>query len=89
MWKPHIALHERNVPFTFRMVDPDHPENQARIAARSPTGQFPDWVHPFDERHTALAAYRARRLSRPSVARVVDEARPYRRIFPLGAPDRD
>lgn len=26
---------------------------------------------------------------RPSVARVVDEARPFRKFFPQGAPDRD
>ena len=32
---------------------------------------------------------RARLLARPSVARAVDEARPYRTLFPLGAPDRD
>ena len=206
VWKPLIALYERDVPFIFRMVDPDHPENQARIAALSPAGQFPalvdgdreitqsntvieyldlfhgngrpmvpedprealdarmmadvfddyvnvpmqrivgnalrgederdprgvadaralldqcyawlesrlqakewaacarftiadcaaapalfyaDWVHPIPERHAALTAYRARLLSRPSVARVVDEARPYRSFFPLGAPDRD
>jgi glutathione S-transferase len=25
----------------------------------------------------------------PSVARCVEEARPYRHLFPLGAPDRD
>jgi glutathione S-transferase len=28
-------------------------------------------------------------LARPSVARVVDEARAYRPLFPGGAPDRD
>jgi glutathione S-transferase len=206
VWKPLIALYERNVAFTFRIVDPDHPENQARIAELSPTGQFPalvdgstettqsnavieyldllhgdaapmvpsdprealaarmmadvfddyvhipmqrivgdalrpegerdprgvadahsmldrsyawldrrmqgqewaacgrftiadcaaapalfysDWVHPIGNDHSALAAFRARLLARPSVARVVDEARPYRNFFPLGAPDRD
>jgi glutathione S-transferase len=206
VWKPLIALYERDVAFTFRMIDPDHPENQARIATLSPTGQFPalvddereimqsnavieyldlfhgngkpmvpadprealdarmmadvfddyvhapmqrivdnalraenerdprgvadahamldrsygwldlrmraldwaacgrftiadcaaapalfyaDWVRPIAERHAALAAYRGRLLARPSVARVVDEARPYRHFFPLGAPDRD
>jgi glutathione S-transferase len=206
VWKPLIALYERDVPFTFRMIDPDHPENQARIAALSPTGQFPalidgdreiaqsnsvieyldlhhgnaapmvpadpkealearmmadifddyvnapmqrivgdalraaderdprgvadahaalersyawldahlrgnrwaacdrftiadcaaapalfysDWVHSIGEARTTLAAYRARLLAHPSVARVVDEARPYRPFFPLGAPDRD
>ncbi len=206
VWKPLIALYERNVAFTFRMIDGNHPENQACIAELSPTGQFPalmdgtrsvvesnaiieyldlyhgeaarlvsadsgealearmmadvfddyihvpmqrivgdalrakgesdprgvadahallersyawldkrlkgldwaacgrftiaecaaapalfysDWVHPIPEPLTALAAYRARLLARPSVARVVDEARPYRSFFPLGAPDRD
>lgn len=206
VWKPLIALYERDVPFTFRMIDPDHPEHQARIAVLSPTGQFPalidgdmkitqsnsvieyldlyhgsaepmvptdprealearmmadifddyvnapmqrivgdalrdaaerdprgvadahaalersyawldtrlqgkqwaacdrftiadcaaapalfysDWVHPIGETLTALTAYRARLLAHRSVARVVDEARPYRRFFPLGAPDRD
>ncbi|MFL4993219.1 MAG: glutathione S-transferase family protein, partial [Microvirga sp.] len=33
--------------------------------------------------------YRCRLLARPSFARAVDEARPYRQFFPLGAPDRD
>ena len=205
VWKTLIALYERDVAFTFRMVDPDHADNAARIAGLSPTGQFPalidgartviesnaiieyldlfhgqtapmvpadarealearmmadifddyvhspmqrivgdalrptaeadprgvsdanamleksyawleqtlgarwaagdaftiadcaaapalfyaDWVHPIPESCPKLAAYRARLLARPSVARVVDEARPYRAFFPLGAPDRD
>ena len=33
--------------------------------------------------------HRARLLAHPPVARAVDEARPYRSYFPLGAPDRD
>ena len=204
-WKALIAAYERGVPFDFRMVDPDHPENMARIAELSPTGQFPalvdgdveitgsnaviawldrhgdapplipadpreaieprllaevfdnyvnvpmgrivadalrgedkrdphgvaeakglldksyawldrrlagrtwsaagrftiadcaaapalfyaDWVHPVPDERAELKAYRARLLERPSIARVVDEARPYRPLFPLGAPDRD
>ena len=36
-----------------------------------------------------VRAYRARLLARPSFARAVDEGRPYRSFFPLGAPDRD
>ena len=36
-----------------------------------------------------LAAYRARLLAHPVVARAVDEGRPFRAYFPLGAPDRD
>jgi len=206
VWKPLIALYERNIAFEFRMIDPDHPDNQARIRELSPTGQFPalvdgdrvvtqsncvieyldlhhgdappmvpanprealearemadvfddyvqapmqrivadalranderdprgvadaramlercyawleqrlrgrewaacgrftiadcsaapalfyaDWTHPIPSRHEALVAYRARLLARPSIARVVDEARPYRPFFPLGAPERD
>jgi glutathione S-transferase len=202
VWKPLIAAYERDVAFTFRMVDPEHPDNASRMAQLSPTGQFPalvdgevsitqsnavieyldrfgnapamipadadcalksrmlaevfdsyvagpmqrivgealrpadrqdpervdearqaldrtyawlaerigsgwangvsfsiadcaaapalfyaDWVHPIPE--GPLQAYRRRLLAHPSVARVVDEARPYRHFFPLGAPDRD
>lgn len=201
-WKALIAAYERDVPFDFYMVDPDHAENAARIAELSPTGQFPaivdgdrevtqsnavieyldrlghaptmipadpdvaltsrmlayvfdsyvaepmqqivaealrvkgqqdssrvaeakaildksyawlsgrigsgwangtcfsiadcaaapalfyaDWVHSIPT--GALKSYRARLLERPSVSRVVDEARPYRPLFPLGAPERD
>jgi glutathione S-transferase len=50
---------------------------------------YADWVHPIADRFPALADYRARVLARASVARVVDEARPYRKLFPGGAPDRD
>jgi glutathione S-transferase len=57
--------------------------------AAAPALFYADWVHPIPNQNPALAGYRARLLSRPSVARVVDEARPYRRFFPLGAPDRD
>lgn len=206
VWKPLIALYERNVAFDFQMTDPHHPENLARLRDLAPTGQFPalvdglreivesnaiveyldlhhgraapmvpadpraalaarmmadvfddyvhapmqrivgdalrpdgardphgvteahgqldrayawlerqlqgrdwaagdrftmadcaaapalfyaDWVRPIGTEHPTLAAYRARLLSRASVARVVDEARPYRGFFPLGAPDRD
>ncbi len=57
--------------------------------AAAPSLFYADWVHPFAERSPALHAYRARLLARSSVARAVDEARPYRPFFPLGAPDRD
>jgi glutathione S-transferase len=50
---------------------------------------YADWVHPIPADLSGLSAYRARLLAHPSVARVVDEARPYRPFFPLGAPDRD
>ena len=57
--------------------------------AGAPSLFYADWVHPIPEALTSLKGYRARALARPAVARVVDEARPYRHLFPLGAPDRD
>jgi glutathione S-transferase len=50
---------------------------------------YADWVHPISDQFPATRAYRARLLARPSVARTVEEARPYRNFFPGGAPDRD
>jgi glutathione S-transferase len=50
---------------------------------------YADWSHPIDPVHANVIAYRQRLLARPSFARAVDEARPFRHYFPLGAPDRD
>lgn len=57
--------------------------------AAAPALFYADWVHPISEEFKALKTYRQRLLARPSFARAVDEARPYRSLFPLGAPDRD
>jgi len=57
--------------------------------AAAPSLFFADWVQPIAETFPTVKAYRARLLARPSVKRAVDEARPYRAYFPLGAPDRD
>ncbi|WP_044872919.1 glutathione S-transferase family protein [Pseudomonas sp. LFM046] len=57
--------------------------------AAAPSLFYADWVLPIDETLANLRAYRQRLLAHPSVARAVDEARPYRPLFPLGAPDRD
>jgi glutathione S-transferase len=58
--------------------------------AAAPFLFYADWVHQIDDsRFPLLRAYRTRLLARPSFARAVDEARPYRHLFPLGAPDRD
>lgn len=57
--------------------------------AAAPALFYADWVHPIDAGLARLKAYRARLLARPSVAQCVEEARPYRGFFPLGAPDRD
>lgn len=204
-WKALIALYEHDLPFTFHLLEPSHPENLAFVAEHQPAGQFPvlahdgrvviesnvvveyidlisgaprllphdplaalevrqmaevfddyvmntaqpvvsdalrpeaernsadvrnakvrlrrhyawldrrlagrewavtdafsladiaaapalfyaDWIERIPEEHAALRAYRTRLLARPSVGRAVDEARPYRSYFPLGAPDRD
>jgi glutathione S-transferase len=85
-------------------VDKVYPWLDARLAGRewaagdeftladcagAPSLFYADWVHPIPEQFETLRGYRERVLARPSVARVVDEARPYRHLFPLGAPDRD
>lgn len=57
--------------------------------AAAPALFYADWAHPISPALTSLIAYRQRLLARPSFARAVDEARPYRKWFPLGAPDRD
>ena len=57
--------------------------------AAAPALFYADWTHPIDKAFTQVHAYRRRLLARPSFARAVDEARPYRAYFPLGAPDRD
>lgn len=57
--------------------------------AGAPALFYADWVHPIPDQFETIKDYRKRVLARPSVARAVDEARPYRHLFPLGAPDRD
>jgi len=57
--------------------------------AAAPALFYADWTHPIPTECTNVLAYRQRLLARPSFARAVDEARPYRSYFPLGAPDRD
>lgn len=57
--------------------------------AAAPSLFYADWTHPISAAYPVLRAYRARLLARPSFARAVDEARPFRSFFPLGAPDRD
>jgi glutathione S-transferase len=57
--------------------------------AAAPALFYADWAHPIPASRANVTAYRQRLLARPSFARAVDEARPYRSYFPLGAPDRD
>lgn len=61
----------------------------AADCAAAPSLFYADWAHPIGEVYSRVRDYRRRLLTRPSFARAVDEARPYRQFFPLGAPDRD
>lgn len=57
--------------------------------AAAPSLFYADWTHEIAASYPLLRAYRARLLARPSFARAVDEARPFRPLFPLGAKERD
>lgn len=57
--------------------------------AAAPALFYSDWVHPIGASQENLQSYRRRLLAHPSFARAVDEARPFRVLFPPGAPDRD
>jgi glutathione S-transferase len=57
--------------------------------AAAPALFYADWVQEIGAEFPNLRGYRARLLARPSFARAVEEARPYRPLFPPGAPDRD
>ncbi len=57
--------------------------------AAAPSLFYADWVCQIGDAFPRVRAYRARLLAKPSMARAVEEARPYRPYFPLGAPDRD
>jgi glutathione S-transferase len=80
---------------TYRWLDQTFQERWAcgdfslADCAAAPSLFYADWVHPIGDDCRKLQAYRRRLLARPSFARAVDEARPYRPLFPPGAPDRD
>jgi len=57
--------------------------------AAAPFLFYADWTHRIGSEFSNVIAYRRRLLQRPSFARAVDEARPFRSYFPLGAPERD
>jgi glutathione S-transferase len=57
--------------------------------AAAPALFHADWVHAIPDTCPKLKAYRARLCTRPSVTSCIDAARPYRPMFPPGAPDRD
>ena len=75
----HIAGREWAVGDGFGLAD----------CAAAPALFYADWTHPIGKAFPNVSAYRNRLMARPSFARAIDEARPYRAYFPLGAPDRD
>jgi len=66
-------------PYGFTLAD----------CAAGPSLFYADWVYQIPETYENLRAYRARLLAHPTISRCVEDARPYRAFFPLGAPDRD
>ena len=57
---------------TFTMAD----------CAAAPAMYYANLVMPFGDTHKHAAAYFGRLMERPSFARAVDEAKPYRKFFP-------
>lgn len=57
--------------------------------AAAPALLYAHWAHPIDRAFASVHRYRERLLARRSFARAVDDARPYRQLFPLGAPAED
>lgn len=80
------------------MIGPETPEHKEEWLRRWPVRKFPlllDKGRDVVESSVIIEYLQlyhpgpARLLARPSFARAVDEARPFRPNFPLGAPDRD
>lgn len=70
----------------------DYPASDAITlieCAAAPSLFYADWVYPIPDELDRLRQWRAHLLALPAVARCVDDARPFRSYFPLGAPDRD
>lgn len=79
----------------YRWIDgwlADYPASDAITlieCAAAPSLFYADWCFPIPMELDRLRQWRAHLLALPAVARCVDDARPYRAYFPLGAPDRD
>lgn len=57
--------------------------------AAAPSLFYADWVTRIPDDCPNLRAWRAHLLALPPISRCVEDARPFRAYFPLGAPDRD
>lgn len=75
----HMAAREWAAGERFSLAD----------CAAAPALFYADWTHAIGEQFLNVHAYRARLLQRPSFARCIEGGRPYRPLFPLGAPNRD
>ncbi|MCB2047769.1 MAG: glutathione S-transferase family protein [Novosphingobium sp.] len=68
----------------------DRPEGVTLIeCAAAPSLFYADWVHQITDQWSRLRDWRAHLLALPAVSQCVEDARPFRPNFPLGAPDRD
>ena len=75
---------------TWLEAEGEPPSVTLVTCAAAPSLFYADWVLPIAaEGCPRLAAWRAALLALSPVARCVADARPYRHLFPLGAPDRD
>jgi glutathione S-transferase len=73
----HMAGREWAASETFSLAD----------CAAAPSLLYADWTYAIPKTFANVWAYRDRLLTRPSYARALDEARPFRHYFPLGAPE--
>ena len=71
----------------FANVFPNHVS--LATCAAAPALFYADWVERIPADCPRLMALRAELLALEPVTKCVDAARPYRKLFPRGAPDRD
>jgi glutathione S-transferase len=57
--------------------------------AAAPSLFYADWIERIPDDCPRVSDLRAELLALPAVSRCVEDARPFRPYFPLGAPDRD
>ena len=94
---PAVELRVRDqLERAYRWIDRwlrDNPRKGDAITliecAAAPSLFYADWAHEMPQDCASLRRWRAHLLALPPVKRCVEEARPYRPLFPLGAPERD
>ena len=92
-----VAEARRQLDTAYRVLEERLPEPWAAggsfslaDCAAAPALFYAEAIHPFAARHPRLAAYYHRLCERPSVARTIDQARPWLHRFPFASdlPDR-